>query len=95
VVGLGIAPTLITSFGLVEQIVPGGALTEGMAWLTTGLSIGYGAAAALVGRLADAHGARFAFSVTIGSGLLLGVLAVALHAQLHDRTAESQATLVS
>ena len=49
VVGLGIAPTLITSFGLVEQIVPGGALTEGMAWLTTGLSIGYGAAAALVG----------------------------------------------
>jgi MFS family permease len=95
VVGLGIAPTLITSFGLVEQIVPGGALTEGMAWLTTGLSIGYGAAAALVGRLADAHGARFAFSVTIGSGLLLGVLAVALHAQLRDRTAESQATLVS
>jgi hypothetical protein len=94
VVGLGIAPTLITSFGLVEQIVPGGALTEGMAWLTTGLSIGYGAAAALVGRLADAHGARFAFTVTIGSGLLVGVLAVALHTQLRERTAESRATLV-
>jgi MFS family permease len=94
VVGMGIAPTLITSFGLVEQIVPGGALTEGMAWLTTGLSIGYGAAAALVGRLADAHGARFAFSVTIGSGLLLGLLAVALHDQLRERAAESQATVV-
>ncbi len=95
VVGMGIAPTLITSFGLVEQIVPGAALTEGMAWLTTGLSIGYGAAAALVGRLADERGARFAFSVTIGSGLLLGLLAVALHAQLRERVAESHAAVVS
>jgi MFS family permease len=94
VVGMGIAPTLITAFGLVEQIVPGGALTEGMAWLTTGLSIGYGAAAALVGRIADVHGARFAFLVTIGSGLLVGVLAVALYAQLRERAAESQATLI-
>ncbi|MEP7019668.1 MAG: MFS transporter [Pseudonocardiales bacterium] len=95
VVGLGIAPTLITSFGLVEQIVPGKALTEGMAWLTTGLSVGYGAAAALVGRLADAHGARFAFTVTIGSGLLVGAFALALHAQLRDPAVESESAVVS
>jgi MFS family permease len=94
VVGLGIAPTLITSFGLIEQIVPGGALTEGMSWLTTGLSIGYGAASALVGRIADAFGARVAFTVTIGSGLLVGALALSLHAKLRDRTDESQAAVV-
>jgi len=95
VVGLGIAPTLITSFGLVEQIVAGAALTEGMAWLATGVSVGYGVAAALVGRLADAHGARFAFTVTIGSGVLVGALALALHAQLRDPAVESESAVVS
>jgi MFS family permease len=79
VVGLGIAPTLITAFGLIAEIVPAGTLTEGMAWLITGLSVGYGAASAAVGRIADTHGARFGFSVTIASGALVGVLALVLY----------------
>ncbi len=79
VVGLGIAPTLITAFGLIARIVPATALTEGMSWLTTGLCVGYGIAAAIVGRLADAHGARAGFTVTIGCGLAVGVLALVLH----------------
>lgn len=83
VVGLGIAPTLITAFGLIEQIVAAPALTEGLAWLTTGLSIGYGIGSALVGGIADAHGARLAFTVTIGSGLLMAALSVLLHQRLH------------
>ena len=94
VVGLGIAPTLITSFSLIEQIVPSGALTEALAWLTTGLSIGYGFAAAIVGRLADAYGARLAFTVTIGSGLFVGALALALYARLRERVVESEAAVV-
>ncbi len=94
-VGIGIAPLLITSFGLIEQLVPAGALTEGMAWLTTGISIGFGIAAASVGRIADAHGARFAFSVTIGSGVLVGVLALALYAMLRPARAESQPAAVT
>lgn len=89
VVGMGIAPTLITSFGLIEQIVPNAALTEGMAWLITGLSIGYGGASALVGHIADSSGARVAFSVTIGSGAFVGVLALVLYRVLH-RQPESQ-----
>lgn len=84
VVGLGIAPTLITAFGLVEQLVPGGSLTEGLAWVITGLSVGYGAGAALVGGIADAHGARTAFAVTIGAGLLMAGLGVVLHARLRS-----------
>jgi MFS family permease len=82
VVGLGIAPTLINAFGLIESVVPSSALTEGMSWLTTGLSVGYGVAAAAVGRIADAHGARWAFSVTIGCGLAVGVIALVLTARL-------------
>ena len=94
VVGLGIAPTLITSFGLIEDVVPGSALTEGMAWLTTGLSVGYGSAAALVGRLADAHGARFAFVVTIGAGLAVGALAMVLHRRLAVRRTPTEPVVV-
>jgi MFS family permease len=77
---------LITAFGLIEQIVPMAALTEGMSWLMTGLSIGYGLAAAAVGRLADLHGARFSFTVTIVSGLLVTGSAVLLHARLAGST---------
>jgi MFS family permease len=82
VVGLGTAPTLITAFGIVEHYVPSVALTEGLAWVLTGLNIGYGAGSALVGGIADAHGARAAFTVTIAAALLMGVDALLLHARL-------------
>src|SRR3954447_12227319 len=74
VVGLGIAPALITAFGMVQQLVPARALTEGLSWINTGISVGYGAGAALVGGIADSHGARSAFLVVIGSSLTVGVL---------------------
>lgn len=75
VLGLGIAPTLITAFALVQQLVPARALTEGLSWASTGLSVGYGAGAALVGGIADQHGARTAFLVVLGAGLATGGLA--------------------
>ena len=74
VVGLGIAPTLITAFGLTARIVPSGALTEGLAWFLTGLNIGYGAGSAVVGAIADAHGARAGFVVAIAAALVTGGL---------------------
>jgi MFS family permease len=86
IVGLGIAPALITAFALIERIVPAGSLTEGLAWLITGLSIGYGAGASLVGAIADAHGARTAFSVTIGAGLVMALVALVIHARLRTGT---------
>jgi MFS family permease len=82
IVGLGIAPTLITAFGLIAEIVPARSLTEGLAWLTTGLNLGYGAASSLCGRLADAHGARITFLVTVGAGVLMAGFALAIHARL-------------
>ena len=88
VVGLGIAPTLITAFGLIEQLVPARSLTEGLAWLVAGISLGYGGGAAVVGAIADAHGARPAFGVTVGAGMLMAALAVLLHARLHRTASE-------
>ncbi|MBN9618888.1 MAG: MFS transporter [Actinobacteria bacterium] len=75
VLGLGIAPMLITAFALIQQIVPARALTEGLAWASTGLSVGYGGGAALVGGIADQHGARTAFFVVLGAGLATTALA--------------------
>ena len=77
--GLGVAPALITMFGLVQQLVPTRALTEGLSWIGTGLNVGYGAGAAMVGGIADAHGARTAFLVVIGSALPVGVVGLLLH----------------
>jgi MFS family permease len=94
VAGLGIAPTLITLYGLIERLVPAESLTEGLAWLITGLSVGYGAGAALVGGIADAHGARAAFGVPIGAGLAMGGLALLLRRQLLAHRAESQPVAV-
>jgi len=90
VVGLGIAPTLITAFTLIQQIVPAAALTESMGWFSTGIAVGYGIMSALVGRIADSHGARPAFLVTVGCGLALGVTAVVLHRQLARRPVAPQ-----
>jgi MFS family permease len=81
-VGLGIAPTLIGAFGLVDQIVPASSLTEGLTWIGTGLSVGYGLGAAMVGGIADRHGARFAFSLPVGCALASAVFALLLAARL-------------
>jgi MFS family permease len=82
VVGLGIAPTLIGGFGLVDEIVPAAALTEGLTWIGTGLSVGYGFGAATVGGIADAHGARLAFIVPVGCALIAAGFAIALSARI-------------
>ncbi len=77
-IGLGIAPTLIGCFSLVDEFMPAGSLTEGLTWVITGLSVGYGAGAALVGVIADRHGAHAAFGVPIGCSLLTAGFALAL-----------------
>ena len=87
VVGLGIAPSLITGFGLVQTLVPVAALTEGLAWLVTGLNVGYGTLAALVGGVADRHGAHNAFWLPIGAGLFVAGAATALALRLRRRVA--------
>lgn len=94
-VGLGIAPTLITASALIAEIVDRGALTEGLSWLIAGLSLGYGAGSAVVGGIADAHGARLAFLVSVAAGLLVTVTALVAHSRLHVRPAASQPAAVA
>jgi predicted MFS family arabinose efflux permease len=90
VVGFGIAPTLITTFALISRIVDDSALTEGLSWLSTGINVGYGIAAAAVGRIADTEGARAGFGVTVGAATALGLIAVRLHALLRHTVTEPE-----
>ncbi|WP_414168812.1 MFS transporter [Streptoverticillium reticulum] len=75
VVGLCIAPALITGFTLVEKLVPAGMRTEAFTWLTGSVGLGQAAGAALGGRLIDAHSPHAGFLVPlIGTALALAVL---------------------
>jgi predicted MFS family arabinose efflux permease len=82
VAGTGTAPALIAAFGLVERLVPAAALTEGLTWIVVGLSAGFGAGAAAVGTIADAHGARSSFLVAAGAGLAVVATAVAMYRRI-------------
>src|SRR5205814_4131324 len=60
--GLTLSPMLITGFSLIEQQAPAARLTEGMAWLTSAISIGTSAGSAAAGQVIDAGGARWAYA---------------------------------
>jgi MFS family permease len=85
VVGLATAPLAITAFSLVEEFIPGESLTEGLAWLVTGISLGYGTGSAIAGHIADAHGARVGFVLTIGAGVAVFILGLVQHSRLSGR----------
>lgn len=76
VVGMGTAPLLTTMFGALERVAPPARLTEGLAWVSTGLNLGAGLAAPVVGAVADAAGARTALAMPLGASITAGVLAL-------------------
>ncbi|MZE77360.1 MFS transporter [Streptomyces xinghaiensis] len=81
-VGLCIAPALVTGYTLVESIVPATARTEAFTWLTGAVALGQALAATASGRLADGFGAQAGFTVPLaGTGLAL-LVAVALRTRL-------------
>ncbi|MGD9484112.1 MFS transporter [Streptomyces sp. TRM70308] len=76
-VGLAVAPAMITGFTLVERLVPAGARTEAFTWLTGSVALGQAVAATSAGQLADAFGAAAGFTVPL-VGTALAALAVGL-----------------
>ncbi len=81
--GFAIAPTLIATMSLAEQVLPYSRLTEGMAVLHTGLIGGVAPGATVAGIVIDARGASPAYLVSLGGGL------IALAAALLTRTTVS------
>jgi MFS family permease len=69
-VGLCIAPSLITGYTLVESLVPAAARTEAFTWLTGAVALGQAGAATVSGQLADHFGASAGFLVPLGGTAL-------------------------
>ncbi|MEU9363254.1 MFS transporter [Streptomyces avermitilis] len=84
-VGMCIAPALITGYTLVEDLVPATARTEAFTWLTGAVALGQAAAVTVAGQLEDRlwDGAGFLVPMA-GTGLALATL-VCLRSRLAHR----------
>jgi predicted MFS family arabinose efflux permease len=78
VAGFAIAPTLIASMATIEQGVPAGRLTEGIAIIHTGLAAGLAPGAFLAGVVIDAHGASASYLVALGGGVVAALASLGL-----------------
>ncbi|GAA2913152.1 MFS transporter [Streptomyces thioluteus] len=74
-VGMCIAPALITGFTLVEKLVPAETRTEAFTWLTGSVGLGQAAGSLAAGKLVDKFSAHAGFLVPLcGTALALLVL---------------------
>ncbi|WP_018158024.1 MFS transporter [Demetria terragena] len=81
ILGLTVAPYMITTFTLAEKLTPMGRTGAAMTLLAGATGLGYAVGAALAGRLADWGGHTPAFAVTVGAGvLMLGTVLIWRHA---------------
>jgi predicted MFS family arabinose efflux permease len=76
--GLAIAPTLVASMSLTEQVVPASRLTEGMAIMHTGLVAGIAPGATISGFVVDHSGASAAYLVSLAAGVVAALAAQAI-----------------
>lgn len=88
VAGIATAPTLITSIGLAQRLVPTAMLNEGMTVVLTGLIIGISAGSAVGGAAVERLGAHPAYLVPVVAGL--GALVIALVSWRTLRRADAQ-----
>ncbi|MFF4078853.1 MFS transporter [Streptomyces sp. NPDC001777] len=86
-VGLSIAPALISGYTLVEALVPASARTEAFTWLTGSVALGQAAAVTVAGRLADAHGASTGFLVPLVGTVLALITLMTLRSRLSPTAA--------
>ncbi|MBC2900019.1 MFS transporter [Streptomyces cupreus] len=70
VAGMSVAPTLITTMGLVGHLAPAAQLTESITWVVSGLSLGVALGYAASGWLIDAAGASAGYWVPCAAALL-------------------------
>ncbi|MFJ3209204.1 MFS transporter [Streptomyces flaveolus] len=81
-VGMCIAPALVTGYTLVEDLVPAGARTEAFTWLTGAVALGQAAAVTVAGQLEDRLWDGAGFLVPMGGTVLALAVLVGLRSRL-------------
>ncbi|UFU06946.1 MFS transporter [Ruania halotolerans] len=76
IAGLAIAPTMINGNGLVQQLVPRARLTEGFAWESTAIWVGFAVGTSVAGAAVDAYGSVGSYRVLAGAGAIAALLAI-------------------
>jgi MFS family permease len=84
-VGMCIAPALITGYTLVEGLVPAGARTEAFTWLTGAVALGQAAAVTIAGQLEDHFWGGAGFLVPMGGTVAALAVLLALRSRLETR----------
>ncbi|MFI7140795.1 MFS transporter [Streptomyces massasporeus] len=84
-VGMCIAPALITGYTLVDSLVPAGARTEAFTWLTGAVALGQAAAVTAAGQLEDRFWGGAGFLVPMGGTVLALATLLALRSRLAAR----------
>ncbi|MFH9014865.1 MFS transporter [Streptomyces sp. NPDC017943] len=84
-VGVCIAPALITGYTLVESLVPAGARTEAFTWLTGAVALGQAAAVTVAGQLEDRLWDGAGFLVPMGGTVLALLTLLSLRSRLSAR----------
>ncbi|MFE8993298.1 MFS transporter [Streptomyces collinus] len=84
-VGMCIAPALITGYTLVDSLVPAGARTEAFTWLTGAVALGQAAAVTVAGQLEDRFWSGAGFLVPTGGTVLALATLLALRSRLAAR----------
>ncbi|MFF9087233.1 MFS transporter [Streptomyces sp. NPDC014991] len=84
-VGMCIAPSLITGYTLVEGLVPAGARTEAFTWLTGAVALGQAAAVTVAGQLEDRLWEGAGFLVPMAGTVLALITLLALRSRLVAR----------
>jgi MFS family permease len=74
IAGISFAPTMVVVMKMGTIIIPPSRITEGLTWMTTGISVGVALGGMLAGLVIDAFGARAGFAVAIGAGLMMVVV---------------------
>lgn len=75
--GVTVAPTLINGNSLIGRLVPEDQLTEGLAWMGTGIGIGAAIGSGVCGSVIDLAGYPAGFAAVAGFGLVTLLLALA------------------
>lgn len=74
--GVALAPTLITTYSLTEQLIPGNMLTEALTWTNSGMILGYAAGTAVSGVVIDSLGTSVSYLLPAAGSLVAALLAM-------------------
>ncbi|MBV2189602.1 MFS transporter [Providencia rettgeri] len=91
IIGLTIAPTMIIAMDIGSSLLPQSRLTEGLAWMSTGITTGVASGGALAGIIIDHYDISHAFLLILLAGVAIATISMLGFARLkhyltHART---------